>query len=47
MNASEYARFWVNCYAGQNQKKLSQQLTVQGVKKLANAVANHYVMIQK
>jgi hypothetical protein len=44
MSALKYARSWVNCYAGQNQKKLSQQVTVLGMKKLANAVVNHHVM---
>ena len=47
MNALKYARSWVNCYAGQNQKKLSQQVTVLGMKKLANAVVNHHVMNPK
>ena len=47
MNALKYARSWVNCYAGQNQKKLSQQVTVLGKKKLANAVVNHHVMNPK
>ena len=47
MNALKYARSWVTCYAGQNQKKLNQQPTVLEVKRLVNAVANHYVTIQK
>ena len=47
MNVLKYARSWVNCYAGQNQKKLSRQVTVLGMKKLANAVVNHHVMNPK
>ena len=47
MNALKYARSWVDCYAGQNRKKLSRQVTVLGMKKLANAVVNHHVMNPK
>ena len=47
MNVSKYARFWVKCYAGQNPKKLSQQVTASRVKRLAIAAVDHLVMIQK
>ena len=47
MNVSKYARFWVKCYAGQNPKKLSRQVTALRVKRLAIAVVDHHVMIQK
>ena len=47
MNVSKYARFWVKCYAGQNPKKLSQQVTALRVKRPAIAVVDHHVMIQK
>ena len=47
MNVSKYAKFWVKCYAGQNPKKLSQQVTALRVKRPAIAVVDHHVMIQK
>ena len=47
MNVTKYARFWVRCYAGQNPKKLSQQVTASRVKRLAIAAVDHLVMIQK